>query len=79
MVPRDATDDRLRKKSSESDSKSNVAVKGNSGREGATDTASNTISNALDCDRPQLYLKESDPSIKMMNLRLPVRKDFSDS
>jgi hypothetical protein len=55
----EGTDDRSRKKSSESDSKSNVAVKGNSRREGATDSASNTISNALECHRPQLSPKES--------------------
>jgi hypothetical protein len=55
----EGTDDRSRKKSSESDSKSNVAVKGNSRREGATDSASNTIINALECDRPQLSPKES--------------------
>ena len=52
MALRDAMDDRSRKKSSESDSKSNVAVKGNSRREGATDTVSNTITNPLESDRP---------------------------
>jgi hypothetical protein len=61
MALRDASDDRSRKKSSESDSKSNVAVKGNSvGRgEGATDSVSNTITNPLESDRPQLSPKES--------------------
>jgi len=49
---------------------------------GATHTeensANNTINNALDPEKPSGTPKDSEP-IKLMNLRLPIRKDYSDS
>ena len=42
------------------------------------DNSINTITNMIEIAQGQQFPQEEEP-IKLMNLRLPIRKDFSDS